>query len=245
MATWPVITAVGAVFATVAAAYYLFSRPVVAKAQRCVPLWLMLPLDTHLRARTLSSSLATTAAACAVAGVHGVIIDVWWGVAEPAPGAYDFAGYKRVVATFLAAGLRVTCIMSFHACGMNVGDDVTVELPVWAQSAAVTLDSREPVATASGRQRQSHSLSAGSWASEAGGDGGACSPFYVDSSGAVNREYLSLWADHQPCLPCAPHGRETAETTAAVAASQRTPLQAYTDFMVAFRNAFAEELTVR
>jgi len=175
--------------------------------------------------------------------VHGVIIDVWWGVAEPAPGAYDFTHYKRVVATFLAAGLRVTCIMSFHACGMNVGDDVTVELPVWAQGAAVALNSHEPVPTASARQRQARRPS------EAASGGGKRSPFYVDSSGAVNRESLSLWADHQPCLPCAPlYGRDSAATAAAAAASphaKRTPLQAYTDFMIAFRDAFVEELTVR
>lgn len=48
--------------------------------------------------------------------------------------------------------------------------------------------------------------------------------------GQRNKEYLSIWADDYPVLP------------AGAGAPPRTPLQAYEEFMVAFKEAFHEQL---
>lgn len=50
--------------------------------------------------------------------------------------------------------------------------------------------------------------------------------------GQRNKEYLSIWADDCPVLPAGPNG----------AGGRRTPLQAYGEFMVAFRDAFHDQL---
>lgn len=66
------------------------------------------------------------------AGVEGVMVDVWWGIAERAgPGKYDFSAYKRLFYQVAAAGLKVQAVMSFHAAGGNVGDTCKIPLPKW------------------------------------------------------------------------------------------------------------------
>ncbi|WVZ59203.1 hypothetical protein U9M48_009389 [Paspalum notatum var. saurae] len=101
-----------------------------------VPVFVMMPLDTVKkcggglnRRRAVQASLS----ALKSAGVEGVMVDVWWGVAEAeGPGKYNFAGYGELMEMARAAGLKVQAVMSFHQCGGNVGDSVTIPLPRWA-----------------------------------------------------------------------------------------------------------------
>jgi len=66
-------------------------------------------------------------------GVDGVMVDVWWGVVERnAPGEYDWSAYKQLLEIVRSSGLSMTAVMSFHACGPNVGDDeYEMPLPPW------------------------------------------------------------------------------------------------------------------
>ena len=41
------------------------------------------------------------------AGVEGVMVDVWWGIAERSPGQYDFSAYRRLFDMITEAGLKV------------------------------------------------------------------------------------------------------------------------------------------
>ncbi|KAL4278773.1 hypothetical protein GQ457_03G005860 [Hibiscus cannabinus] len=66
------------------------------------------------------------------AGVDGVMVDVWWGIVESkGPKQYDWSAYRSLFALVQECGLKLQAIMSFHRCGGNVGDVVTIPLPKW------------------------------------------------------------------------------------------------------------------
>ncbi|WVZ55422.1 hypothetical protein U9M48_006082 [Paspalum notatum var. saurae] len=100
-----------------------------------VPVFVMMPLDTVRkdgsglnRRRAVEASLA----ALKSAGVEGIMVDVWWGIAEAeGPGKYNFNGYMELMEMARKTGLKVQAVMSFHQCGGNVGDSVTIPLPKW------------------------------------------------------------------------------------------------------------------
>ena len=56
---------------------------------------------------------------------------VQWGAVERRPQQYDWSGYSQVFEAVKAAGLKLQAVMSFHACGGNVGDSAEVPLPPW------------------------------------------------------------------------------------------------------------------
>jgi hypothetical protein len=68
------------------------------------------------------------------AGVDGVMADVWWGIVEGAgPARYEWRAYRELFRVAQEEGLKVQAIMSFHACGGNVGDAVAIPLPRWVR----------------------------------------------------------------------------------------------------------------
>lgn len=64
-------------------------------------------------------------------GTYGVALDVWWGAVEKEPRQYVWSGYKQVIELLKQAGLKVQVVLSFHACGGNVGDTAQIPLPEW------------------------------------------------------------------------------------------------------------------
>merc|ERR1719507_455267 len=72
----------------------------------------------------------------AQSGVRGIMVDVWWGLCETGPGEYNFAGYVELCKLLQELGLKLQAVMSFHQCGGNVGDSVTVKLPKYALETA-------------------------------------------------------------------------------------------------------------
>uniref|UniRef100_A0A0A9EP94 Beta-amylase n=1 Tax=Arundo donax TaxID=35708 RepID=A0A0A9EP94_ARUDO len=95
----------------------------------------MMPLDTVRkdgnglnRRKAVEASLA----ALKSAGVEGIMVDVWWGIAEAeGPGRYNFNGYMELMEMAKKTGLKVQAVMSFHQCGGNVGDTCNIPLPPW------------------------------------------------------------------------------------------------------------------
>ncbi|KAL1059759.1 hypothetical protein V6Z11_1Z009900 [Gossypium hirsutum] len=66
------------------------------------------------------------------AGIDGVMSDVWWGIVESkGPKQYDWSAYRSLVELIKECGLKMQAIMSFHQCGGNVGDEVTIPIPQW------------------------------------------------------------------------------------------------------------------
>lgn len=102
-----------------------------------VPVFVMLPLDTLLDDPAMAApDLDDALVALSGARAAGVMLDVWWGLCEPSPGAYDFARVRSLAARCGELDLRVQATMSFHQCGGNIGDNVTIPLPSWAVDAA-------------------------------------------------------------------------------------------------------------
>ncbi|XP_058094951.1 beta-amylase 1, chloroplastic [Magnolia sinica] len=100
-----------------------------------VPVYVMLPLDSVTMGNTVNRRKAMNASLQALksAGVEGVMMDVWWGLVErEAPGTYNWGGYAELMEMCKKHGLKVQAVMSFHQCGGNVGDSVTIPLPKWA-----------------------------------------------------------------------------------------------------------------
>ena len=62
-------------------------------------------------------------------GVEGVMTDVWWGIVErDGPEIYDWTAYLELLDLVERAGLKLNAVMSFHACGANVGDYFKVDV---------------------------------------------------------------------------------------------------------------------
>jgi len=103
-----------------------------------VPIYVMLPLDTVTHEGTLQKpqALCVGCQTLAKIGVEGIMVDVWWGLVEKAPRQYDWSAYKQLLQMVSQVGLKVTAVMSFHACGANVGDVYDVTLPGWVLQAA-------------------------------------------------------------------------------------------------------------
>ncbi|KAK9915577.1 hypothetical protein WJX75_001044 [Coccomyxa subellipsoidea] len=142
-----------------------------------VPVFVMLPLDTVSSDGTFrytASKWFASALACLKAsGVHGMAIDVWWGAVERQPRRYDWSGYRQVIELMKSLGLKVQAVMSFHACGGNVGDSAEVPLPKWVLKAG----DQDPDIFFTDRPREA-------------------------KLGNRNKEYVSIFADEAPRVLC-------------------------------------------
>ncbi|QDZ21837.1 beta-amylase [Chloropicon primus] len=107
-----------------------------------VPVYVMLPLDTVWRQEEQEGvynpvlktpkKLNDALRKLREAGVTGVMVDVWWGMVEAdTPGRYNFDAYLELLKMAALNGLKVQAVMSFHAAGGNVGDNVNIPLPDW------------------------------------------------------------------------------------------------------------------
>nr|WEV03868.1 beta-amylase 3 [Paeonia suffruticosa] len=99
-----------------------------------VPVFVMLPLDTVSFNGGLNKPRAMNASLMALksSGVEGVMVDAWWGLVEKdGPMKYNWEGYAELVQMVQKHGLKLQVVMSFHQCGGNVGDSVSIPLPPW------------------------------------------------------------------------------------------------------------------
>ncbi|KAL6871501.1 hypothetical protein ACP4OV_014330 [Aristida adscensionis] len=158
-----------------------------------VPVFVMLPLGVVTAKNELEDAEVLRAQLRRLrdAGVDGVMVDVWWGIVEGGrPGRYEWRAYRELFRLVQAEGLKLQAIMSFHACGGNVGDAVNIPIPQWVR--VIGEDDLDV--------------------------------FYTSSTGARNREYLTIGVDDQPLF----YGR--------------TAIQLYADFMKSFRENMADFL---
>ncbi|GAB4857638.1 hypothetical protein Ancab_015544 [Ancistrocladus abbreviatus] len=115
-----------------------FSRPQLRKGS---PVFVTLPIDTLTpssgqmkRRKAITQSLR----ALALAGVEGVVMEVWWGIVErEKPRVYDWQGYIEIVAMAKRCGLKVRAVMAFHQCGTGPSDPYWIPLPQWVQEEMV------------------------------------------------------------------------------------------------------------
>eukprot|EP00775_Hariotina_reticulata_P007368 gene7368-7578_t len=139
-----------------------------------IPVYVMLPLDTVNADGVFRYAyipwFAQALQVLALSGVHGVAVDVWWCAVERSPGHYSWTGYKQLFEMVRSKGLKLQVVLSFHACGGNVGDLAQVPLPPWVLEAG----QQDPDIFFTDRPRDS-------------------------GLGQRNKEYISIWADDCPC----------------------------------------------
>lgn len=64
-------------------------------------------------------------------GIDGISTDVWWGIAEPKQGQFQWNYYDKLSSQIIGSGLKWVPIESFHEAGGNVGDTVNIPVPFW------------------------------------------------------------------------------------------------------------------
>ncbi|CAL5075502.1 unnamed protein product [Urochloa decumbens] len=99
-----------------------------------VPVYVMLPLGVvNVSGEVVDADeLVGQLRVLKAAGVDGVMVDCWWGNVEShRPQEYNWTGYKRLFQMIRELKLKLQVVMSFHECGGNVGDDVSIPLPHW------------------------------------------------------------------------------------------------------------------
>ncbi|MBA0591357.1 hypothetical protein Gorai_020035, partial [Gossypium raimondii] len=99
-----------------------------------VPVYVMLPLGIISTENVLldKEGLKQQLLKLKTAGIDGVMSDVWWGIVESkGPKQYDWSAYRSLVELIKECGMKMQAIMSFHQCGGNVGDEVTIPIPQW------------------------------------------------------------------------------------------------------------------
>ncbi|KAF3335685.1 beta-amylase 2 [Carex littledalei] len=99
-----------------------------------VPVYVMLPLDVVNMSCEVADpdGLMNDLKLLKIAGVDGVMVDCWWGIVEAnRPLEYNWSGYKHMFQIIRQLKLKLQVVMSFHKCGGNVGDDMTIPLPNW------------------------------------------------------------------------------------------------------------------
>lgn len=70
--------------------------------------------------------------ALVVAGVEGVVVEIWWGVVERnQPRVYDWRGYRELVMMACMCGLKVRAVLAFHQHGTDGDDPNGIPLPLW------------------------------------------------------------------------------------------------------------------
>ncbi|KAJ4775715.1 Beta-amylase [Rhynchospora pubera] len=99
-----------------------------------VPVYVMLPLGAvNMNCEVADpDGLINDLKLLKSAGVDGVMVDCWWGIVEAnKPLEYNWSGYKSLFQIIKQLKLKLQVVMSFHKCGSNVGDDITIPLPNW------------------------------------------------------------------------------------------------------------------
>ncbi|XP_031392233.1 beta-amylase 7 isoform X3 [Punica granatum] len=99
-----------------------------------IPVFVMLPLGViNLKCELADpDGLLKQLMILKTINVDGVSVNCWWGIVEAhAPQEYNWNGYRRLFQMIRELNLKLQIVMSFHACGGNVGDDVCIPLPHW------------------------------------------------------------------------------------------------------------------
>ncbi|KAG9454245.1 hypothetical protein H6P81_007149 [Aristolochia fimbriata] len=106
-----------------------------------VPVYVMLPLGVISADSTLENEeeLRKQFKELKSADVDGLMVDVWWGIAEnKGPEQYEWGGYRRLFEVVKEFGFKMQAIMSFHQCGGNIGDTVNIPIPQWVRDIGET-----------------------------------------------------------------------------------------------------------
>ncbi|TYJ20958.1 hypothetical protein E1A91_A08G032400v1 [Gossypium mustelinum] len=103
-----------------------------------VPIFVMMPVDIFTldasgcpRIRKLKA-LTVSLKALKLAGVHGIGVEVWWGIVERcSPFDYDWSLYEELFKLISDSGLKLHVALSFHSNIHSTHGKGGVSLPLW------------------------------------------------------------------------------------------------------------------
>ncbi|KAK3010051.1 hypothetical protein RJ639_012820 [Escallonia herrerae] len=103
-----------------------------------VPIYVMMPLDSFCvdttgtpRIRKIKA-LTISLKALKLAGVHGIAVEVWWGIVEDSsPFAYNWALYEELFKLISETGLKLQVALCFHSNMRLSSRGLGVNLPQW------------------------------------------------------------------------------------------------------------------
>lgn len=118
-----------------------FKRFIILESskRKKVPLFVMMPEDTFgidtsgnakiKKIRAIAASLK----ALKSAGVHGITVEVWWGIVErSSPSEYNWQVYEELFKLISDSGLKLHVALSFHAnMHLTTNGKQGVSLPLW------------------------------------------------------------------------------------------------------------------
>lgn len=147
-----------------------------------------LPISYKDNDKAKIDSFKTQLRAARAVGTNAVSVDVWWGLVEQNKGEFKFDEYyKQMFQDIVDVGLQIIPIMSFHACGGNIGDTVNIPIPSWIWKDAGT-----------GAKYINEQLYNG-WVSIP--DHKDCTPLSSKQEDIFgNSEVVSLWASNRPLI---------------------------------------------
>ncbi|KAM1736627.1 hypothetical protein ACFX12_014966 [Malus domestica] len=114
--------------------YELFHGFSPQRCRRGSPVFVTLPVHSvgSLGAVRRPKAMVQSFKALAVAGVEGVVMEVWWGLVErDRPMLYNWEGYLEIVSLARRCALKVRAVLAFHQCGAGPEDTHWIPLPLW------------------------------------------------------------------------------------------------------------------
>ncbi|XP_057461969.1 inactive beta-amylase 4, chloroplastic isoform X1 [Actinidia eriantha] len=111
----------------------------ISSKQKRVPIFVMMPIDSigidtsgALKIRKIKA-LTISLKALKSAGVHGIAVEVWWGIVErSSPYAYNWSLYEELFRLISESGLKLHVALSFHSnTHLTSGGQGGVSLPLW------------------------------------------------------------------------------------------------------------------
>ncbi|GLU23937.1 hypothetical protein SLE2022_399110 [Rubroshorea leprosula] len=106
--------------------------------QKRVPIFVMLPVDAFAIDATGSprirkiKALTVSLKALKLAGVHGIGVEVWWGIVERlSPLEYDWSLYEELFKLISDSGLKMHVALSFHSNVNSSSGKGGISLPLW------------------------------------------------------------------------------------------------------------------
>ncbi|WRX29675.1 Glycoside hydrolase [Theobroma cacao] len=169
------------------------SRSTILKSSKDkrVPIFVMMPVDTFavdasgsLRIRKIKA-LTVSLKALKLAGVHGIGVEVWWGIVERfSPFDYNWSLYEELFKLISDSGLKLHVALSFHSKIHSSNGKGGVSLPLWILEVLVQFIRLVGIL-----------LSNPPMIGDANKD-----IYYRDRHGLSNNDYLTLGVDEVPLL---------------------------------------------
>ena len=78
-------------------------------------------------------ALTVSVKALKLAGVHGIAVEIWWGIVErSSPFAYNWSLYEELFKLISESGLKLHVALSFHSnMHLSSGGQGSISLPLW------------------------------------------------------------------------------------------------------------------